>query len=334
MSWVDNIEAKARILHDQIAGMRVLAAEHGLDPEEASAPYYGLLRELYENDLPFARVLDSSDLVLRAEGPAADDESPRLKVLTDLFSGLRDQVGHISRALAGLGDSIPGKDIGVELGLTGLARGSVVLGVRLRRPGERASGEQQALPGYDEELFIATRSAVRQLAKVTRYLSDEGLDNDGLAQLVPDPATRDVILTAIHKLSPTGRKGVDKVTLTTSDDPANPIALTLKSRKMLASSLAEPVREETHGSFTGVVREIDLDARRFEIRKVKGPGALRVVYDPATVPRPKELLDVEVKVFGRIAKDARGRPRLMMMEKHEVLASSDDTPDLFEDGNA
>lgn len=331
MTWQKNIEHKARILHDQISGMRALAIEHGTDPEAASAPYYKLLNELYENDLPLARVLDSSDLVLRAEGPAAEYETPRLQVLTGLFSDLRTQVQQISKALAGLGDSPSNKPFGVEIGLTGLAKGSVILGIRLQRPGEYSSGEQLQFPSYNEALFDSTRDAVRKLASITRYVSDEGLDDEAITELIPDPAARDIILTAVHKLSPTGRRGVDKVTLSTFDTAEHSHSLTSKSRKILSLALAHPVKEQLHNDFSGVVREIDLDARRFEIRKIGTSGVLRVVYSSEVVKNPKELLDAHIRVSGKVAMDARGRPRLMMLEEYAVLSLPEKNQDLFDE---
>ena len=45
--WVKALEAKAGIIHGQLAEARKLAAEAGLDPEEVSEPYLDLIKALY-----------------------------------------------------------------------------------------------------------------------------------------------------------------------------------------------------------------------------------------------------------------------------------------------
>lgn len=75
-SWTDSVESKAAIIHSQIAAARVLAEKHGGRVDEVSGRYFALLRTLYEDEFPFARMADTSDLVARFQGPSVDLEQP------------------------------------------------------------------------------------------------------------------------------------------------------------------------------------------------------------------------------------------------------------------
>jgi hypothetical protein len=64
---------------------------------------------------------------------------------------------------------------------------------------------------------------------------------------------------------------------------------------------------------TGVVREIDLDAKRFDLRGIADQQLtdLRCAYSEVSDVRPRSLLGAMVRVRGLVERSADNRPRLM-----------------------
>ena len=73
------------------------------------------------------------------------------------------------------------------------------------------------------------------------------------------------------------------------------------------------------GSFVGVVREIDLDAKRFEIRHVADVGAIRCVYGPHMEEQARQVLDKRVRVDGQYETLPNRKPRLIEVSAMDVL---------------
>ena len=74
--WTESVEAKARIIHGQLAAARALASRNRIDPTEVERPYLDLLNRLYRDEFQFALLVDSSDLVARFTGPAVATGDP------------------------------------------------------------------------------------------------------------------------------------------------------------------------------------------------------------------------------------------------------------------
>ncbi len=318
--YVSEVHGKARVLHDQIAALTAKAAEAGPDAHELTAlfcaPYYQLLDELFAEELPWANAMDSSDMVVRLKGPAADQDAPRVSLLTDVLGLLRKQVQGIAKALmqAHGNENFPDT---LDLGLSAFARGSIVLGLKVR---SEPSG-QQSLLGENDLLFDATRSAVHRLGEVSRFL-DEGGVHDDIVEALPDPALRDVVLSAASKLAPTGRRGIDTVQLVhpgaTWGDPMTPA-----TRVALRQALTRPIKRRGFFEATGVVRELDLDLMRFELRNVREIGSIRCVYAGIPESQARALLGATVVVAGDAALDVNGRAKLMQISDYKILAASD-----------
>ena len=197
--WVEQVEQKAAIVLNQMAAAWALASQLDMNPDEVARPYFDMLNALYADEMPHARALDNSDLVLHIEGPALRDPNPRIKLLSGIFADLREQVTKITKAMVGLSDSEPAKlPPELELGLTGLARGSFVMGVKVRPPQsagsndqavEQISGTQISLWGEDDPLYQAVREAIRSLARVAWYIGPEGIDEE-ITDAFPDPGVR------------------------------------------------------------------------------------------------------------------------------------------------
>lgn len=317
-AWTREVHDKARLLHDQIAALSVKAAE-AADGEALQkilcAPYYAMLDRLFTEELPWARAMDDSDIVVRMRGPAADETAPRVKLIADAFDQVRKQVQNIAKAIAGVTTAKALPD-DLDLGLSGFARGSVVMGLRVRA---NAPDAAPGTLGENDPLLEATRAAVKQLGEVTRYVDEDGID-ERFAARFDDPGVRDAVLTAAVHLAPTGRTGIDQVELTApgSTGPAgNP--LTAASRTVLRRAIERPVKRIDRGRYVGVVRELDLDLMRFELRRMPGVVSLRCVYPELGEERARTLLNAVIEVAGWVEYDGKGQPRLLQVESLDIL---------------
>lgn len=314
-TYTDEIHTKARLLHEQIAALSHKAQE-AADPAALAAllcaPYYRLLDQLYEHDLPWARAMDDSDMVVRLRGAAADQDAPKVGLLSDTLDLLRDQVQSIAKALMhALPDSKWPSTL--DLGLSAFARGSIVLGLKLRSD---VGAEGDVLAGVDARLFDATREAIHKLGEVVHFVDEDGVHEE-MTDAVPDPAMRDILLTAASKLAPTGRRGVDSVELINPGYRAG-TALTPRVRTALRHALVRPVRQQQRMVLEGVVREVDLDLKRFELRQVEGLGNVRCIFIDLSEAQARAMLGASVSVDGNAACDPEGRPRLLQADKVSI----------------
>lgn len=313
--WTESVEIKASIIHAQLAAARELAARNHGSEHEASQPYLKLLNSLYADEFPFAQLVDSSDLVARFSGPAVDVSDPTVSIVISVFSDIREQIRSIARSVVGLAiDKQVRWPSNLDPHLAGIARGSLIVGVSVSPPTLQHAREQLELEGISETILSSVRTAVRSLATIGRHIGDSGM-TASFREFFPDPAVRDTVLVAAKRLAPTGRRGIDSVTFF-SDETAEATVpvLTPKSRAVLAGALAAPVLQPGKGDFSGTLREVDLDARRFEIRGVEGIGSIRCVYSERHDTLVRLALDARVKVSGGYESLAGGRPRLVAVE--------------------
>ena len=319
-AWTDAVEAKARIIHGQMLAARTLANSNGAAPDGVERPYLDLLNELYRNEFLFAQLVDSSDLVARFEGPALSGRDPTISIVTWMFSSLRKQIQGIAKSIAGLeSDERVRWPMEFEPQLSGIAPGSLVVGLRIQSPDADTSKAQTSIPSLSEPVVQAIRQAVKDIASIGRYVHEEGVD-DSIAEAFPDPAVRDALMVAASKLAPTGRRGVEALAFyrpDTNDAEARP--LTPRSRKVLNSAVKRPVRASGSGSFVGIVRAIDLDARRFEIRHVQDIGAIRCVYAKNVEESVRKILDTRVRVTGQYETLPNRKPRLINVSSMEIF---------------
>ena len=324
-AWLQSLEAKARIIHGQLAEAGKLAAEAGLDPDDVSQPYLDLINDLYRDECQFAQLVDDADLIVRYSGPAISI-GPTMSMFTSVCRDLRSQIQGVAKAIFGLSLDEPLAAARrprlrwpneLDPLLSGLAHGSLVVGVRIQSPDEDAS--QPALAGISDSIVESVRMAVKNIATVSRHVDDNEIDEDAIQAELPDPAIRDTVLVAAAKLAPTGRKQYKSVSFYSKDDATAPAReLTPSSRRILNRAVARPVRTSREGSFEGVIRAVDLDARRFEIRRVANVGAIRCVYQSQVHELVRHSLDARVRVTGQY-ETLVGRPRLIAVSSLEVL---------------
>ena len=325
--WVKALEAKARIIHSQLAAARKLAEEAGLDPDDVAQPYLDLINDLYRDECQFAQLVDDADLIVRYSGPAIS-LGPTMSMFTSVCRDLRTQIQGVAKAIFGLSVDEPhaaarGPRLrwpsALDPLLSGLAHGSLVVGVRIQSPQEDARAHQTELAGVSDSIVESVRTAVKNIATVSRHVGDGGIDEDAIQAELPDPAIRDTVLVAAAKLAPTGRKQYHSVSFYSQDDATPARELTAASRRVLNRAIARPVRTSQEGSFEGVIREVDLDARRFEIRRVANAGAIRCMYQSEAHELVRHSLDARVRVTGQYETLAGRQPRLIAVSSLEVL---------------
>ena len=298
---------------------------NGHSPEDISAPYLELLRSLYSEEYPFAQLTDSSDLVARFSGPAVDVRDPTVSVVISVFSDIREQIRAIAKSVVGLAtDRQVRWPAHLDPHLSGITHGSLIVGVSVAPPPLEDQRAQLELAGVSDQVFESIRVAVRSLSAVAHHISDVAV-MPSLRDAIPDPAVRDTVLVAAKRLAPTGRRGITAVTFFSSGQQVEaPAPLTSRSRLAIAAELHAPVHLHSQGSFEGVLREVDLDAKRFEIRGVADVGSLRCAYGDRHESEVRRALDVRVRVGGTFETLPNGRPRLVAVESLEVTAAEAD----------
>ena len=312
----ENVERRAAIIFDQMAAARALAIKFGDDPFDLTEPYRAMLNELYGGQMPLAHLLDRADLTAWFEGKAVRSMTPSVGIVNYACLALRQQIQQIAKAMIGLAtDHRPDWSPDLELGLSGLAQGSLVI--------EITPGETGSLLDETDPVYRAVRAAVRSIARVAQYLTDEEV-SDSIQEAFPDPAVRDTVLVATHKLAPTGRRGIDQITFYSEETQGAPVnSLTPSSRKILARAISKPLGESQSIALKGIVRAIDLDARRFEVRGVHGEQAVRCLYNANLDRQAQTWLNQRIHVSGYGECGANGLPRLLLADSISVQKASD-----------
>jgi hypothetical protein len=318
--WSGVLKQRAHLLYQQIAALQRLGRESGGDEamiEQGCAPYYQLLDQLHEHDLPVARALDNSDLLLHLEGEGLQLKNPRLSLVTGIMSDVRKQVGGMIKTLVSSFNENVELPREFDLGLSSFARGSLYLGFCLPEPGNAYA----VLPG--DPIFEASRQALVTLGNVTAVL-DEPNAYDLIQREFADPKLRDAALSAVGQLAPSGRRGVSSIGVGGRALPNRPWhTLTPRTRQQVRAWLDQPVLSDEVIELTGRVRAIDLDLRRFDLRRIDGGDLpdLRCIYPSAFDPPAKGWLDSLVKVRGQVEM-YQGTARLLQVQDVTQMANS------------
>ena len=305
-TWVEQVHKRAEVFQDQIVAAKHTQISYGVELGEMISFLQKKLRELYEEEMPLAKIYDTSDLVFHAEGPSTATSMPGLHAFNWLCGSAEKQLKMLARSIFELSDRDAKKlSNHLDLRFTGFAPGSIYAGFTL--------SEIPSILGSDEPeiVFTTLKVAIRQLPAIPDFIGDERISS-GINELIPDPAMRDASLETVFKLSPSGRAGIHSVEISSPD--ARNASLTNRERVVLRDALKRPVAlAKKTGKFVGEVREIDLDSGRFHLRNVSGIGTVRCVMPSVTSELGQKLLGSQVLVEGEYECDPSGRPRLMFV---------------------
>lgn len=317
-TWVDNVHSRAAVLHDQIAVAMQAQRDQGVDMSAFIAQYRSLLSELYVDSMPLAGLMDKSDLIFHAEGPGAQHHAAFSNAVAWLCEEVERRVKQLAMASLGLmGKAADAAEHDLRVLLNGMAPGSLWAGFSIDSAHRMASSEP--LPLIDAAPALeAVRAAVRSLPIVSQFIGNERI-SEGINEAITDPQVRDATLMAAFHLAPTGRRGIHTLEIAAprSNEPQG--SFTNRERIVLReTAVRQPMLRATKtGTFVGQLREVDLDARRFQLRGVPSIGTLRCVLDDMNVEVARKHIGQGAKVTGSYEADAEGRPRLMRVDRLE-----------------
>jgi hypothetical protein len=316
-TWLKEAREKAAVLQDGMASVASFARQAGLSEEQQEtllSPYRTALEELYTSDFSLARLLDNSDLVVHLEGPALDKHTPSLTILSNLFFDVNAEVRNIAAAILGMARTkeLP-KDL--NLGLAALAPGSLYVGLNVTD----SSGDSEQLLGNEIDPYVdATRKAVKTLGVVSKFVSGD-VTESAFAENLPDPRVRDVAISAMQRLAPSNRSvknGVNSIEIgvrNESGGESSSVKLTPETKQRLRDQLTTTMVAPYSAEYVGWIREVDLDLRRFEIRRLEIGDALelRCRYQTEFEGEVLRLVNCRARVNGFVQLDAAGKPSLM-----------------------
>jgi hypothetical protein len=282
--------------------MAAWAKDSNADPEAMDLlldPYRDLVEALYERDMPLAKLVDSSDLLLHVHGSAASGPSPKVSFLARLLTRTRDQVTGLAKEIAGVTAlRVPPS---LDMSFASVPGGSLFIGFSADSASEGDS----------------TRKAIRKIAEASVAVSESRSAKD-LALTIEDPAARDMAIAAVRHLSPSGQMGISEIEIL-GKQVAHHTSLTIDTRRQARGIMVQRVSEEAPVTFVGTVREVDLDASRFEIRNVEGQADdVRCAHELDEV-EVKRFVDKRVRVKGVPEYGARKVVRLLWVDEVELL---------------
>jgi len=311
MNWVKQTHKSAEILHAQLAEARKMADQGIPNAEKMVAIYQREIERHYEESLPLSRLLDESDIICHAEGPATRSFGARTNAVIWMYDQIRRRVKDVAIAAATELQSqreIANRDL--HMLITGTAPGSLYTGFKLASASLYGDYDGPALLPIDHLEFM--RTGIRMLPEIPDFISMQGV-TEGLYELIPDPALRDAALIAAYHLSPTTRRGIDTLELSIPGQQGKNKPFTPLSREIIKQSgaLTRGVLGKVQtGSFHGSLRGVDLDNNRFILRGVPGIGSIRCAMeiDQGTA---RKYIGNDVIVTGDYEATVSGRPAML-----------------------
>lgn len=303
-SWTSVTRDRIRDVQSALLTMSEWARDGQATPEQTELllnPYREMVEALYERDIPLAKLADESDILLHVRGPSATGPSPRVSVLTRLLTSTRDQVTRLAKQIEGVTSvRVP---TSLDMGFVGVAGGSLFVGFSAEASHEGDS----------------TREAVKLISQASSVVASNG-SATALAQTIRDPAARDMALAAVRHLSPSGQIGIREIEIL-GKQVAGQVSLTTETRRHARGIMAQRIVSTTsrNETFVGTVREVDLDASRFEIRNVEGNAEdIRCAHELEEA-EVKSLVDRRVRVSGTAEYGPKGTVRLLWIDEVELL---------------
>ena len=169
-----------------------------------------------------------------------------------------------------------------------------------------------------DPLFTASRQALTTLGAVTQHINEPNA-YDLIRREFADPKLRDAALSAVGQLAPSGRRGISSLEIGGRALPQGRWRLlTPETRLQVRAWLEQPVVSNEVVELRGRVRAIDLDLRRFDLRRVDEGNLpdLRCIYPDSFDVPAKKWLDATVVVRGHV-ETYQGIARLLQVQSVE-----------------
>lgn len=320
VSRVADVQRRAALIFAQIDAAKRLY--QSMDEDTSSlmsddSMYMSMLIDLYNNEYQLARLVDTSDLIVHAEGPAAVDNAPNAGVVKWLIQNVNDNMRKLFQGALHL-TAPQMKEFNLKL--TGIAPGSIYAGFAI----EGGSRSDLFLP--NQSVTSEAKAVLQSFLTIPQFVANSQL-NPEISEAILDPVVRDSAIVAAYNLSPTGRMGINSLELTSPDRPSSPAAeFSAASRSVLKTAATRPQlskKRQHYGSFTGDLRGIDLDQTRLDLRNVESTeiSTLRCFLASLDPQQAKQWIGKRVKVTGNYEALDDGMPRLMRIDTVEVVES-------------
>ncbi len=288
--------------------------------KQAIDVYISKIEELMTDELSLAKVRDDSDVVVHAEGPALNARNWNFRA----FNSVVDSLNAVLRTVVAdnlfkfSSNAITSKIIRqqVNIQVTGFAPGSLVVGAKVSIPEETGFFKF-------EDIEQVIHGAVNSVPRAGAFVTSEGISGD-ISDALDDPAIRDSAIVAASILSPSGRVGVDEITVSATDgDKLLKAVLTPEKRHILRKAIRTGAIGKNSGNvkIKGIVREVNLDTKRFSLRSDEG-CLVRCFLGGLGQTLAKQMLDKEVIVQGIAQKDKSGRVRLVSLSENPILTKA------------
>jgi len=198
-----------------------------------------------------------------------------------------------------------------DIRLVAFRPGSLCVGIRL-------PDEPHLELGTSREQSLAHQALVEYLT-VASWISSEDAQLD-LEQRIKDAQKRRLLLNALKPLVPRLRSEVECVEISGRFVPdGKTIRLTRHVYYRLTHVIDRTVAEEAE-TYTGYLREIDLDRRAFILREVERVQQIRCTFEDNLRETARMALGRQVRVTGsRRAKKGRGMGITLHVSRLEVL---------------
>lgn len=292
-------------------------------PEDRRAALEVYIRDiegLMTGELSLAKVRDDSDVIVHAEGPALSAGNWSFRAFNSVVDSLNGVLrGVVADNLVKVSsNTLTSKAIRqqVDIQVTGFAPGSLFVGAKVVLP------EKSGLLGY-EGVEQVVHSAVNSLPQAGAMVTSEKI-RDEISDVLEDPAVRDSAIVAALKLSPTGRMGVDEISVSgAGGDGLFRAVLTPEKKEVLRKAVKAGAigKISGHEKIKGIVREVNLDTSRFSLRSEDG-FLVRCFLKSLDHVTATLMLDKEVVVEGTAQKDKEGRVRLISLTEYPIITAT------------
>lgn len=313
----EEFESTRKVLNSAERALKALRDDllpDSIDEYEAfSGAYINQVHKLrYEIDEYLGLVSaeeDAMPLWVRIQGNQITDRAP-ISVLSNFLKDFRNGIYQIVKYNA----KVHARRIPTEAELQRLTdprikvmSGSLRIGFALPPP-------QASLEGVVDDLPI---DAMKKMLVGASWAT--GTNRKALQELLPDRIERYLVLRNVERLS--SLKG-GKVSLEFRGRllKGGPLMLTKEAAQKAKVAITEDLPREMI-SAEGIVREIDLDNKRFQLRLTKG-GRRQCNYSPELEDEVKVSLDKKVKVIGTSHPATGGREPPV---KVEIIETIDET---------